>query len=243
MAGTRIHIVKYEPSDSRLGRHVEHDERSKLPKHTFLEREAKPKHKTTHWTSQAPPLDQGQLGSCTGNATAQWLNTDFATGARARTSASGFLTEEDALKIYEGATRLDHFPGQYPPEDTGSTGNAAAKAAVKLGWLNSYGWLFSFTSVQAAIEKTPLSSGTLWTNSMFDPVNGLVKVGKLTDSNIAGGHQYLMSGIDWNEDVFEFRQSWGDWPGSKPGGYFAISFNDFQSLLEADGDITVPKWS
>jgi hypothetical protein len=69
----------------------------------------------------------------------------------------------------------------------------------------------------------------------------LVKVGAVIDSNIAGGHEYLICGIDWTEEVFEFRQSWGEWEGAKPGGYFAISFSDYVKLLNADGDVTVPK--
>ena len=29
--------------------------------------------------------------------------------------------------------------------------------------------------------------------------------------------------------------------GCKPGGYFAIGFEDWERLLDADGDVTVPK--
>jgi hypothetical protein len=241
VAGTRITTVLYKPTDPRLGRHVEHDERSR--NFAFLGHYAQPRHINAAWTSQAPVLDQGMLGSCTGNAMAQWLNTDYSTSARARKNGSRFLDEQDALDIYAKATTLDKFPGIYPPTDGGSTGNAAAKAAVKFGWIDSYGWLFSFISLQAAIERMPLLVGTLWTNTMFDdPVNGLIEVGSLGDSNIAGGHEYLMCGIDWKDMVFLFRQSWGNLPGYKPGGYFAISFADFRRLLDADGDVTVPHW-
>lgn len=233
----RIDVVKYHPTDPRLGRHVEHDERSKS--FAFMARSTKPKQKTTHWSSTARVLDQGNLGSCTGNAMAQWLNTDFATGALGTRVSK--LNEADAVDLYRLATRLDAVPGRYEPDDTGSTGNAAAKAAVKQHYLKSYSWLFSFTSTQAAIEQTPLIVGTLWTNKMFSVNNGLVKVGPIVDSNIAGGHEYLMSGIDWSAEVFEFRQSWGDWEGA-PGGYFAIGFKDFRTLLENQGDVTVPRW-
>lgn len=242
MAGTKVTTIKYEPTDPRLGRHVEHDERSR--NYAFMAKTTRPQHKNTLWTSQAPPLDQGEIGSCTGNAMAQWLNTEFATASRIAKNTDKFLDEQDALDIYSKATALDKFPGIYPPVDTGSTGNAAAKAAAKFTWIMSYGWLFSFTSAQAAVEKTPLITGTLWTNTMFDdPVNGLMKVGSLADANIAGGHEYLWCGIDWNEEVSIFRQSWGNnLPGYKPGGYFAISFKEHRPLLAADGDVTVPRW-
>src|SRR6516165_9887836 len=133
-------------------------------------------------------------------------------------------------------------PGSYPPDDTGCDGISVAKAGVKLGYLASYSHTFSFSSAQATAEKTPFIQGTVWTNEMFNPTNGLVTVGKVNDSTIAGGHEYLCCGIDWNEDVFVFRNSWGDqnkWPGCKPGGYFAIGFKDEQTLLSHQGDVTV----
>lgn len=239
MAGSTIKIVKYKPTDPRLGRHVEHDNRSW--NHQFMGKGQRPLRKTTHWTSKAKPLDQGDVGACTGNAITQWLNTDFAGQVQIDKNKGEAFDEQDALDIYAKATALDSIPGTYPPDDTGSSGNAAAKAAASFGYIKSYSWLFSYTSTQAAIEKSPLIVGTLWTNDMFTPVNGLVKVGDLVDSNIAGGHEYLMSGIDYEEEVFEFRNSWGEYDGSKPGGYFAITFRDFVKLLAASGDVTVPK--
>lgn len=244
MTGTKIELVKYEATDPRLGRHVEHDERSKMAMFAQA-RTLKPKKKDTFWTSHSPTIQQGDVGSCTCSSQMVWFNTDFATAARQSIlgAANYYFTQEHALELYKLATRLDPFPGSWPEEDTGSSGNAAAKASVRKKWLTSYTWIFSFTSLQAMIEKTPLQVGTLWTNDMFNPVNGLVKVGALTDANIAGGHEYCMVGIDWQNELFIFRQTWGDdWDGAKPGGYFAISFKDFARLQEADGDVTVPRW-
>lgn len=236
----QISIVRYDRTDPRLGRHVQHDSRSL--DYEFLPRKAKPKGTNTFWDSAAKPLNQGSLGSCTGNATAQWLNTNFANAVRKLTNKGKFLTESQAVKIYSLGTTLDNQPGQYKPDDTGCDGISVAKAAVKLGFLDSYTHTFSFTALQAALEVTPVIVGTVWTNTMFKPHNGLVKVGRLTDSNIAGGHEYLACGIDFTSEVITCRNSWGDqdqWPGGKPGGYFAISFTDFQKLLDEQGDATV----
>lgn len=234
---TRHH---YEPADPRLGRHVKHDSRSL--DYAFLPADAKPKRVNTFWNSGTGPLNQGKLGSCTGNATAQWLNTAFANAVRAATHKGHYLTETDAVKIYSLGTQLDDSPGQYPPNDTGSNGISVAKAAEKLGYLDSYKHTFSFSSLQAALETTPVICGTIWTNTMFTPDNGLVTVGPLTDSNIAGGHEYLGCGLDFTEEVVIFRNSWGDqdaWEGCKPGGYFAISFTEYRELLAAHGDVTI----
>jgi hypothetical protein len=235
-----IHVVRYDRTDPRLGRHVHHDSRSLA--HEFLPRDAAPLKKNTLWDSATGPLNQGDVGSCTGNATAQWLNTRFANTVRNTTHRGKFLTEKDALAIYHEGTVLDTSPGTYPPDDTGCSGIYVAQAGEKLGYLDSYQHTFSFTAFQAAIELTPTINGTVWTNTMFKPHNGLVKVGKLTDSNIAGGHEYLAAGIDWTEEVFIFRNSWGDqadWAGCKPGGYFAVGFADYKRLLAEQGDVTV----
>lgn len=235
-----VTVHRFEPSDPRLGRHVHHDSRSL--DYEFVARDATPARKNTFWDSAAAPLNQGRLGSCTGNATAQWLNTNFSNKVRNATHHNTYMTEGDAVAIYSLGTRLDTAPGQYPPTDTGCDGVSVAKAAEQLGYLDKYTHTFSFTALQTAIETSPTINGTIWTNTMFKPVNGLVKVGALTQSNIAGGHEYLCCGIDWTEDVFIFRNSWGDqsaWPGCKPGGYFAVGFVDYQHLLSNQGDVTV----
>lgn len=236
----QISIVRYDQADPRLGRHVHHDSRSL--DYEFVPRRAKPKQKNTFWDSAIAPLNQGDLGSCTGNATAQWLNTNFANQVRTLTNKGKALTEKDAVKIYSLGTTLDDQPGQYPPNDDGCDGLSVAKAGVKLGYLDKYTHTFSFSALQAAIETTPVIVGTVWTNTMFNPKNGLVKVGRLTESNMAGGHEYLCCGVDFNAEVLTFRNSWGDtdeWPGCKPGGYFAISFTDYKKLLAEQGDVTV----
>lgn len=241
-----VTIHRFTPTDIRLGRHVHHDSRSLNFK--FAERDAKPKHTNSLFSSRAHPLNQGQTGSCTGNAVAQWLNTMFADATRkAVRKAGGYFKEVDALKIYSLGTTLDGVPGQYPPDDDGCDGVSVAKAAEKLGYLDKYTHTFSFNSAQVAAEITPSIWGTVWTKPMFEPVNGLVKVGVINDSTIEGGHEYLDCGIDWTEEVFIKRNSWGDedeWPGCKKGGYFAIGFGknhnfDAERLLEEQGDVTI----
>lgn len=234
-------VARYAPTDPRLGRHVHHDSRSLS--YEFLPRDAALKGKSTFWASGAKPLNQGDVGSCTGNATAQWINSDFAAAVRTQVHQGKYLTESDALKIYGLGTHLDSDPGSYPPDDTGCDGVSVCKAGVKLGYFRKYTHTFSFQAAQAAAEITPFIQGTVWTKKMFNPVNGLVTVGKITDATIAGGHEYEGAGIDWNAGVFIYRNSWGDqkdWPGCKPGGYFAVSFRDVAALLAEQGDVTIP---
>jgi hypothetical protein len=75
-------------------------------------------------------LDQGKLGSCTDNATTQLINIDYFAKSR---RPGHYLTETDAVAIYELATHLDGIAGNtYPPNDDDSSGLGAAKAGVKL---------------------------------------------------------------------------------------------------------------
>lgn len=240
-----IHRLDWEGTPKPLGRHVEHDERSRGFAH--LPRDVMPKGINSFFQSPVGPLNQGDVGSCTGNAEAQWLNTDYALPVREQVNKGQPLGEPDALKIYSLGTHLDNIRGNYPPIDTGCSGLGVAKAGVKLGFLQGYSHIFTWQAFQATAEVRPFIAGTLWTNTMFNAHNGLVRVGSLRDSNIAGGHEYLVCGIDWAAQVVILRNSWGDrtdidpngWPGCKPGGYFAISFREYQALLDAQGDGTV----
>src|SRR3954447_21394317 len=67
------------------------------------------------WKRARIPLDQGQLGSCTGNA------CEMACYEMPGHSAKVTKTEAQAVALYRRATVLDGFPGTYPPEDTGSS--------------------------------------------------------------------------------------------------------------------------
>jgi hypothetical protein len=119
------------------GRHPEFDEQSRAYSITLAD-SAKPR--TVLWRRHSPILDQGSLGSCTGNAMTGWLAcephcTDPAAAAE--------FNEEFAVGLYSMATRLDRFAGIYPHDDTGSSGLAVAKAAKKFGLISAYRWAFS----------------------------------------------------------------------------------------------------
>ena len=106
-------LDEHAVSGRRLGRHIEHDERSRA-----YPAARAPKVVSVAHARHCAPFDQGQTGSCTGNAEAGLLMTDplFVTGR--------CLSESDAVALYEQATHLDRVKGIYPPDDTGSSGLA-----------------------------------------------------------------------------------------------------------------------
>lgn len=221
-----------------LGRHVDHDPRSLNYAHGVLPKTAI---KSVDWTRRATIFDQGQLGSCTGNAAAGLLGTDSAacTGATSVTVAGTVVpVDEDlAVRVYELATELDNISGTYPPDDTGSSGLGAAKALKKLGLATGYTHAFSLTALKSALQNGPVMVGTVWLESMFEPTaagNVIVDQG----SQVAGGHEYVISAYDQGSRQFRMDNSWGASWGVAGSAW--LREEDVQWLLSQQGDVTVP---
>jgi hypothetical protein len=228
-----------------LGRHVNHDPRSR----EYPVRSTPPAQlKSVEWVRRVPIFDQGQLGSCTGNAAGGWLGTDNSvrqglTEASIIMSAASKVSvpvdEALAVEIYHEATVLDPYQGTYPPDDTGSDGLSVAKVLKSMGVVDVYQHAFSLSALQSALQTSPAMLGTEWLQNMFNPdKNGVVTLG----GSVAGGHEYLCVGFDAGDlgwpAPFKFANSWG--PGWGMGGYFFMSADTVTKLLKAQGDVTVP---
>lgn len=210
----------------RLGRVEQHDPRSLDYPAPRAEVQ-----RSVLWGHHAPVLNQGDISSCTGNATAQLINTDFFAAVR----KNGYLAEADALNIYEQATIIDGVPGTYPPDDTGSTGAAVAQVGVNLGYFSSFNHAFGFDHFGAALQLQPVIVGTNWTADMFKPdANGFIA----PTGNAEGGHEYLALGIDYQALKVTFLNSWSDRWGQ--GGRFYMTFDSFTQLLNSGGDVVAP---
>ncbi|HEU5026608.1 MAG TPA: C1 family peptidase [Spirillospora sp.] len=210
----------------RLGRHVRHDPRSLsylIPETTTPT--------TAMWQRRVPVFDQGDTGSCTGNAAAGVLGTS----PFYETLPAGLVDDEgEAVKLYSAATALDDYPGTYPPDDTGSDGLSVAKACQQAGLISGYQHITSVAAAQTAIKTGPFIVGVNWYSSMDNPdANGLVKV----SGQIRGGHEFECHGYDAQADLWWFTNSWGDSWGKD--GTFCMSSASFARLLSEQGDATV----
>lgn len=240
----QISIAIPDRKDPRLGRIQEHDSRSLA---FAVQAAAKPPDLTIFWSDEAPVLDQGDLGGCVGWTGADILNTDVYKPVRDKVNGGRYFDDTDGKNFYHLATVSDNISGHYPPEDTGSSGLGLAKALKKLGFIDSYLHAFSWSAYLTAIAKGPLAAGTLWTNKMFKPDSkGVVRVGSLTDSNIAGGHEYMLRGRDATLGLNLARNHWTKtWDaknlGQKLPGEFWLIDDDLKLLLKNQGDITVLK--
>lgn len=235
------------------GRHIEHDARSLAYAYPVLPKSAI---RSVAWTRRVPVLNQGQLGSCTGNAGTGLLGTDSAgrtaptkvaiTPAAAAASHGRFdagvhaLDETFAVQLYSLATLLDTVPGHYPPQDTGSSGLGVAKALKRLSLATGYRHAFHERAVASALQAGPVIIGIPWLESMFEAApDGRLYV--LPNSSVAGGHEVELTAYDASSGTYEVTNSWGTAWGN--GGRAYLTSADLGWLLARHGDVTVPSWA
>jgi hypothetical protein len=216
-----------------LGRLVEHDPRSL----SYPAGRAAGAPQRVFWRHWGRVLDQGQVGSCTGNAITHTLMID------PLRVAGRTLNEHVAVDLYSRATELDEFPGSYPQEDTGTSSLAVAKAAVEKGYIDRYEWAFGVDHATESLTLGALMIGSVWHEGMFYPdKQGFVE----RSGDIVGGHEYVLIGRE--DDTYVFLNSWSrKWGVHSPrtrsdvsGGCFLMTRDTFGSLLDEQGDVMLP---
>lgn len=220
-----LYVKRYDAQDYRLGRQVVHDPRSR----NFAARAVIDK---STWHDKAvriydPSVNPNQChGECTGCAESMMLNS---LGNRVK---GRVLRMEDAHRLYSWASQNDPWSGAWPPDDTGSSGLAAAKAAINYGLAREYRWVFSGADevVQLVMQGRAVSVGTRWDWDMFNQdIDGRIHLGGGT----AGGHQWLVRGYDVDRDWVLGRCWWGGFRD------FWIARADLDTLMHDDGDAHV----
>lgn len=205
-----------------LGRRVNHDPRS-----LSHPAQASTTHRPVTHRTYGPVLDQGDVGSCVGNAAAHALNT-----AGSHRVPSTLMRETDALAVYSAATALDPWDGAYPPDDTGTDANSAAKALRDQGRITSWSYCFGLDHLLGALQLAPVMLGISWHDSMFTPdAHGFVH----PDGDVVGGHETLIRADDGTSVLV--RNSWGPEWGLR--GHYRLTYADLAALLADRGDATV----
>lgn len=214
-------------------------------------------------TLAAPPLDQGDIGSCEGNTAAEFLNCGKAIRnrqafwvGRGAPPTKGFntrkyLAEINAVTLYEAATRLDNddIPGTYPPIDTGTSGVGVAKAMKQYGAIDEYGWTFTFKDFMSVLQLQPVMLGTNWYESMMEVTNRGFVVGPGVGAEPAGGHAFLAFAYSSRRDAVGCTNHWTNDDGTPWGiqigqhrGCFWITTEFLEQLLiREQGESLVPK--
>jgi hypothetical protein len=213
----------------RLGRIVRHDSRSLA----YPWQRSGVTLTTQLWARNVPILDQGNVGSCTGNAEAGALGTDplYATLPAGHPA----LDEAEALRLYSAAETIDG-DGPYPPNDNGSSGLSVCQAAKNAGLISGYVHCLSLSDVLDALETGPVIIGANWYSSMDSPdSSGLVTIS--SGAWVRGGHEYLCRGKDVAGKMVHLDNSWGTSWGL--AGSFSYSWDTLTRLLAEQGDATV----
>jgi len=215
-------------TDPRLDRLVQFDERSKNFPIMKLIPEAKRKFRSYTWRCNTC-LNQGPYGSCVGHGIAHEL-------AARPSEVPGMTTKYAKEEIYWKAQMEDPWPGgDYPnasPKYEGTSVLAGVKVAQRLGWFDSYYWAFSLEELIYGVgHRGPAVLGTYWFDGMMQPdEKGLIH----PEGGKAGGHCYLVKGVDINRELLRILNSWG-----KPWGIDGecyITFDDMRYLLELQGE-------
>lgn len=228
-------IIVY-PNVAGFGRHVNHDLRSR--QFAFDGRGVELK--TVRHPRYIPVLDQGNLGSCTGNAGTGALGT----GSLWATVPPGLLSANDpnfdekfAVQLYSDATKIDSYTaGDYPPDDTGSDGLSIAKVLKNRGLISGYQHTFTLSDALSALVTGPVIIGVNWYNSMMNTdSNGFLNIP--AGASIAGGHEVVLDEINVEKQYVGGTNSWSPLWGV--AGRFKLAFSTFERLLKEDGDCTV----
>lgn len=217
----------------RLGRNVNHDPRSlrypfRAPTVQLVSK---------RWSTDSDLiLDQGNLGSCTGNATAGALICSNGNPLHDALTADqvASLNEDQAVKFYSRATEIDPYEGTYKPTDTGSDGLSVAKAANQFGYISGYSHALSLNDALAALTTGPIIIGIGWYEGFDNPrSDGLV----VKTGSLRGGHEICLDEIDVSSKEVWFRNSWSD--GWGINGRACMLWDTLGALLDDDGDATV----
>lgn len=131
-------------------------------------------------------------------------------------------------KIYQAAKVIDG------DNQDGSTTLSGVKAFMGVAKLEGDGYAWAHTLddiVTWVLLKSPIIVGSDWDYNMFYPdADGLVHIG----GGIAGGHEWMIYGVDTVSREFHCVNSWGD--GFGVNGKFKIGFDDFDILWSDGGD-------
>jgi hypothetical protein len=138
-------------------------------------------------------LDQGQVGSCTGNASTSCAYHEpfFAAGMLDWRYAPD---EAGAQGWYHDNTANDTYAGTWTPDDTGSDGLTSSKMAVAAGVASGYRAALDLDSSLQALMTAPGITGVPWYHSMFTVgTDGLLTVDMA--SGLAGGHELVVDEV------------------------------------------------
>ena len=167
--------------------------------------------------------NQGNTPQCVGYAWAHWLEDG-------PTPQSGVAPIIPPRVIYENAQKVDEWVGE---NYDGTSVRGGVKYLQSVHKVSSYYWGFDLTSlINSVLNLGPVVVGTNWYTGMFYPDrNGLIRI----SGRVAGGHAYVINGVNTVTKLFRIKNSWGQSWGQS--GHAYISFANMDRLIKERGEI------
>lgn len=220
----RLLIPEIVVPGKRLGRHLHHDPRSLR---YVVPAAASPV--VAEHEEKIGILDQGDLGSCTGNAFTGMLGT---AGFFEELPKGTTLDEAFAVQRYSRATQVDNYRGTYKPTDTGSDGLSVCKAGQADGFVSGYTHATSLAGCFTMIGVAAFIIGISWYEGMDEPdAHGNVEIA----GQVRGGHEVTVVARQ-ADGRWRVKNSWADTWGDQ--GHFYVSDAQLTQLLAESGDAT-----
>lgn len=213
-----------------LGRIHIPDERD----HQFLMRDVLPQETSErtyrYWWANGWWGDQGSKPHCVAYSWMHWVEDGPITHSKTRSAGTGSLF--DPTQLYEEAQEVDQWLGD---DYAGTSVRAGAKILRSWGVIDSYRWAWDVETVTQAILTTgPVVVGTWWYNDMFSPKLDKGKHMIRPSGGKAGGHAYLIDGVNTKTGLMRIKNSWSRSWGDK--GFAWITMEDMNSLIQDYGE-------
>lgn len=230
-----------EVGDSRLGRLIQFDERSRA--YRVMDKIAVKVPRSYTWRQDVPVVNQGNIGACVAFGTGNEV-----LGRPAPLAWPELLTQNFLLTAYCAAQRIDPwagtdevchlYGGRESPYYGGTAGLAGLKVFRNLGFFKEFRWAFGVEEGVIGVGRNgPAMCGTWWRADMNRPdSSGLIHY----SGEYQGGHWYVISRVDvsgvlsWLDGKVRLRNSWG--PSWGVQGEVDISIRDWGKALEEQGE-------
>jgi len=176
-----------------------------------------------YWDDNVWWGNQGNTPQCVGYAWAHWI-------ADGPVVHSGVQPPVNPTLIYQQAQLVDEWPGT---NYNGTSVRGGAKYLNTTRKIGNYYWAYDVqTLINTLLQIGPVVVGTNWYYNMFYPnSNGVISIG----GSLAGGHAYVINGVDTVNRLFRIKNSWGQSWGKS--GHAFISFTDMTRLINERGEI------
>lgn len=212
------------PTDYGLGRNPSKDEEDrKYLIQPLLAKIDVPVRTSRYWNANGWWGNQYATPHCVGYSWTHWIED----GPVTHKGQAPIINPES---VYREAQLVDEWAGE---QYDGTSVRAGAKVLQSKGLIQSYLWAWDVnTLADAVLNLGPVVVGTYWYENMFFPNSkGILRVG----GYIAGGHAYLINGVNTKRELFRIKNSWGrEWG---KNGYAYISFADMARLIAEDGEV------